>query len=82
MSLVSSRKSPWTSTLPDSVPQESSVIESVFALSQRVVDVVIFMQLCRCQRVGRSSEYGSLRKILLRMSVVYVSEMWITQLGK
>jgi hypothetical protein len=64
------------------VPQESSVIESVFALSQRVVDVVIFMQLCRFQRVGRSSEYGSLRKILLRMSVVYVSEMWITQLGK
>jgi hypothetical protein len=64
------------------VPQESSVIESVFALSQRVVDVVIFMQLCRFQRVGRSSEYGSLRKILLLMCVGYVSEMWITQLGK
>jgi hypothetical protein len=82
MSLVSFRKSPWTSTLPDSVLQESSVIESVFALSQRVVDVVISMQLCQCQRIGRSSEYGSFRKILLPMSVIYVSEMWITQLGK
>ena len=79
---ASSRKSRQIFTLPDLVPWESSVIELVFALSQRVVDVVISMQLCQCQRIGRSSEYGSFRKILLPMSVIYVSEMWITQLGK